>query len=73
MESTPGVSSSVKSNGFSVNHAFETEVLDPVRTRVEVLGSVEMPGTMYNAATNSIGLNGPILVDLHDVFITATI
>ena len=73
VESSPGVTSSVKSNGFSINHSFETEILDPVELKVDVMGTVELPGTRYNAATNSVGLQGPIQVDLHEVYVTATI
>ena len=60
VESSPGVTSSVKSNGFSINHGFETELFDPLTLRTDIMGSVTLPGTRYNASTNSIGLNGPI-------------
>ena len=57
----------------AARRSFETDLLDPVAVEVDVAGNVTLPGTRYNAATNSVGLNGPVLLDLHEVAVTATI
>jgi hypothetical protein len=55
LESTTGLSSASRSNALSIRHAVDFEVA-AVETRVEVAGEVKLPGTKYNAATNTVGL-----------------
>ena len=58
VEATPGVSSAAGSNGLSINHSFLRNFLgDALRTRLDVVGSVALPGTRFNSITRKVGLS----------------
>ncbi len=74
VHSTPGVSSSVGSNAVSVHHCVSRQWYDKlVQTDVDVQGSVGLPGTRFNSLTGKLGLQGPIVVDVNAVTVTAIV
>ena len=72
LESTSGVSSAAKSNSFSINQTFLLEDL-PVETKLEFQGEVKLPGTKFDAVSNTVGLTGPVDVKLHNFIATLTV
>jgi hypothetical protein len=60
LESTTGISSAAKSNSFSVNQSLSVNddlgIDLPVETRLDFQGEVKLPGTKYDAVSNSVGL-----------------
>ncbi len=50
------MSSAAKSNSFSINHHIDLDDFLPCETRLDFQGEVKLPGTKYDANTNTVGL-----------------
>ncbi len=72
LESTSGVSSAAKSNTFSINQTFVLEDL-PVETKLDFQGEVKLPGTKFDAVSNTVGLTGPVDIKFHNMICTLTV
>ena len=56
LDSTAGISSAAQSNTFSVNQSMELDFIPAVETKLDFQGEVKLPGTKYDATTNTVGL-----------------
>ena len=56
LDSTAGISSAAQSNTFSVNQSLELDFIPAVETKLDFQGEVKLPGTKYDATTNTVGL-----------------
>ncbi len=75
LESTSGVSSAAKSNSFSINQRVRLDdaLPMPCETVLDFQGEVKLPGTKYDAVTNSVGLTGPVDIKFHNLVATLTV
>jgi hypothetical protein len=72
IESTPGVTAAA--NAVSIHHRLSRCWLsNHVQTDCDVQGCVELPSTRFNSRTGKLGLQGPIVVDLKQVTLTAIV